>query len=338
MAAPRLARSYAEQMAEVALVTDSTSSLGPDAGGARRGRGRSVAGRRSTVVSRPETEVPAAEVAAALRAGRAVSTSRPGPEVHRVAAYADLAGGGVTRRSSRCTSAPRSPAPARRPSEAAGDGAGAGHRGRLRAPWPWRPGSPCCPARRPRAPAARREAVAALVRRTGPRLRPPTSTSTPWSTCGGAAGSAPAAAVLGSALSVKPLLTVADGRDPPVRAGPDRVEGAGPAGGARAGRAGRGPPGSSDQVDVAVHHLDNRGGRGAPGRPAAGPGRGQRDRRRRGQRGDRRPRRPGHARHRGLAAGLTRPGRGPGCPQAGGRSEASSTDPAGGRSIGPGRP
>ena len=40
--------------------------------------------------SRPETEVAAAEVAAALRAGRPVTTSRPTPEMF-ASTYADLA-------------------------------------------------------------------------------------------------------------------------------------------------------------------------------------------------------------------------------------------------------
>src|SRR5687768_18589068 len=67
-------------MAGVAVVTDSTSSLDPV-----QATAANVAVIPLQVViddrSRPESEVPAAEVAAALRAGRRVSTSRPAPEV-----------------------------------------------------------------------------------------------------------------------------------------------------------------------------------------------------------------------------------------------------------------
>jgi DegV family protein with EDD domain len=81
-------------VAEVALVTDSTSSLDP-AQAARAG----VAVVPLQVVidgrSQPETEVAAAEVATALRAGRSVTTSRPTPEV-LASTYADLARRGAT--------------------------------------------------------------------------------------------------------------------------------------------------------------------------------------------------------------------------------------------------
>ena len=79
-------------MAGVAVVTDSTSSLVP--GQAERA-GIAVIPLQVVIdgVSRPETEVPAGEVAEALRAGRRVSTSRPTPEV-MAATYADLVEGG----------------------------------------------------------------------------------------------------------------------------------------------------------------------------------------------------------------------------------------------------
>src|SRR5829696_2685677 len=76
-------------MAEVALVTDSTSSLEPEEA---RSDGVTVVPMQVIIdcESRPESEVPAAEVAAALRAGRTVTTSRPSPESF-AAAYAELA-------------------------------------------------------------------------------------------------------------------------------------------------------------------------------------------------------------------------------------------------------
>src|SRR5918998_3168300 len=86
--------SYAEQMAEVALVTDSTSSLTPEEA---RSAGVTVVPLQVIIdgESRPESAVPAAEVAAALRAGRTVTTSRPSPEAF-AAAYAELAASGAT--------------------------------------------------------------------------------------------------------------------------------------------------------------------------------------------------------------------------------------------------
>ena len=110
------------------------------------------------------------------------------------------------------------------------------------------------------------EAVAALVRR-----RAAASTtyfyvdSLEYLRRGGRIGTA--AAVLGSALSVKPLLTVADGE---IRAyervrteskALARLEELGLAALARAA-------GRSDHVDVAVHHLDNARGGAAARRPA----------------------------------------------------------------------
>lgn len=79
-------------MPGVAVVTDSTCSLSP----------RQVERADLRVIplqvvldglSRPEGQVGAAEVAAALRAGRRVSTSRPSPEAF-VRTYADLAAAG----------------------------------------------------------------------------------------------------------------------------------------------------------------------------------------------------------------------------------------------------
>src|SRR5215218_1225501 len=85
-------QSYAEQMAGVAVVTDSTSSLDP----AKAARADvSIIPLQVVIddISRPESEVPPRAVAGALRAGRRVSTSRPTPEVIGNT-YAELAGAG----------------------------------------------------------------------------------------------------------------------------------------------------------------------------------------------------------------------------------------------------
>ena len=74
------ATTYAEQVAGVALVTDSTSSL--DAAEAARAD-VSIIPLQVVIddLSRPESEVRPEEVASALRTRRQVSTSRPSPEV-----------------------------------------------------------------------------------------------------------------------------------------------------------------------------------------------------------------------------------------------------------------
>jgi DegV family protein with EDD domain len=88
----QLATSYAEQMAGVAVVTDSTSSLDP-AAAARADV--SIIPLQVVIddISRPESEVLPRDVAGALRAGRQVSTSRPTPEVIGNT-YAELAAAG----------------------------------------------------------------------------------------------------------------------------------------------------------------------------------------------------------------------------------------------------
>ena len=81
-------------MPGVAVVTDSTSSFAPQQ--AERADVRVIP--LQVVIdgrSRPEGEVDAAEVAAALRAGRRVSTSRPTPDVV-AATYAELAAAGCS--------------------------------------------------------------------------------------------------------------------------------------------------------------------------------------------------------------------------------------------------
>ena len=172
-------------MAGLAVVTDSTSSLGP----AQAARADIAVIPLQVVidgVSRPESDVPAAEVADALRAGRRVSTSRPTPEVIG-SRYADLAGAGheaivsvhlSAKISGTCGAAEVAAAAAPVPVVVVDTGTlalGAGF-------------------------AALAGAAAARSGRTsrrwssgyaaGPPLRRPTSTSTAWSTCGAAGGSA----------------------------------------------------------------------------------------------------------------------------------------------------
>lgn len=81
-------------MAGIAVVTDSTSSLPPGLASSANIR---VIPLQVVIdgVSRSEGVVSPTEVAAALRSGRRVSTSRPAAEVFR-AAYQELAGEGVT--------------------------------------------------------------------------------------------------------------------------------------------------------------------------------------------------------------------------------------------------
>jgi DegV family protein with EDD domain len=241
-------------MAEVALVTDSTSSLGPEEAVSA---GVTVVPLQVVIdgESRAESEVPAAEVAAALRAGRTVSTSRPTVESF-AATYADLAGRGATavvsvhlsaQISGTCEAAERAAADAAVPvtvvdsrtlamaegfavlSAAAAAGGGA-------------------------TATAAAEAAAERARRSTTYFYVDTLE---FLRRGGRIG--PAAAVLGSALSVKPLLTVTDGQIRPcerVRTESRalaRLEELSLAALAAAA-------GGSPRVDVAVHHLDNAEG------------------------------------------------------------------------------
>lgn len=238
----------------MALVTDSTSSLGPQRA---ETAGVTVVPLQVVIdgVSRPETEVPPAEVAAALRSGRAVSTSRPGPGSF-AAAYAELAGRGAAavvsvhlsaEISGTCAAAERAAAEAPIPvtvldcrtlAMAAGFAVLAG------------------------AAAARAGAVAAEVARIAAQ-RAATSTTffyvdtLEFLRRGGRIG--PAAAMLGSALAVKPLLTVADGQIRPH----ERVRTAS-RGVARLAELGLSALASAresgGEVAVAVHHLDNPDG------------------------------------------------------------------------------
>ena len=238
-------------MAEVALVTDSTSSLRPDEA---RSAGVTVVPLQVVVdgESRPESEVPAAEVAAALRAGRAVTTSRPSPESF-ASVYADLAGRGASAVvsvhlsaaiSGTCAAAERAATDAAVPvivvdcrtlAMAAGFAV-------LSA-----------------AAAAGSGSTAEVVARVAESRAAASTTYFYVDTLeflrrGGRIG--PAAAMFGSALSVKPLLTVADGQIRPCER--VRTESRALARleelslSALAAAAGH-----SEYVDVAVHHLDN---------------------------------------------------------------------------------
>src|ERR671912_624012 len=217
-------------MAEVALVTDSTSSLEAEEA---RSAGVTVVPLQVVIdgKSRPESDVPAAEVATALRAGRTVSTSRPSPETF-AAAYADRAEQGATavvsvhlsaEISGTCAAAERAASAA----AAASSGSEAGGVAQV----------------------AQDRAAASTTYFYVDTLE--------FLRRGGRIG--PAAAMLGSALSVKPLLTVVDGQIRPcerVRTqsrAVARLEELSLAALAAAA-------GASEHVDLAVHHLDNPDG------------------------------------------------------------------------------
>ncbi len=233
----------------MAVVTDSTSSLDP-----RRAALAGITLIPLQVVidghSRPETEVPPRQVAAALRSGSRVSTSRPTPEVF-AAAYAALAAAGhsaivsvhLSQRISGTVGAAELAAAATAipvtviDSRTVGMAVGfAALGGAERA-----------------AAGASAAAVAELIREraTGSSLYfcPVTLE---YLRRGGRIGAA--AAMLGSALSVKPLLSVEDGeirvseRVRTTSKARARLEELSLAALARAA-------GRSD-VDVAVHHLD----------------------------------------------------------------------------------
>jgi DegV family protein with EDD domain len=238
-------------MPGVAVVTDSTSSLDP-ADAARADI--SIIPLQVVIddISRPESEVRPYEVARALRAGRQVSTSRPTPEVIGKT-YAQLAAAGYdaivsvhlsSKISGTCQAAQAAAASVNFPiivvdsmtlAMAVGfavlTGAEVAHSG------------------------AAPDEVASTVRQ-----RAAASTtyfyvdSLEYLRRGGRIGAA--AAMLGSALAIKPLLTVADGEIRPcerVRTESKaltRLEELSLAALERATV-------TNDSVDVAVHHLDN---------------------------------------------------------------------------------
>lgn len=249
-----MATSYAEQMAGVAVVTDSTSSL--DAADAARAA-VSIIPLQVVIddLSRPESDVRPREVACALRAGRQVSTSRPTPEVIGNT-YAELAGAGYdaivsvhlsSKISGTCGAAEVAAASADIPivvvdtmtlAMAVGFAALTG-------------------ADVARAGGAPAEVVSSVRRRAAASTTYFYVDSLEYLRRGGRIGTA--AAMLGSALAVKPLLTVVDGEIRPyerVRTESKaltRLEELSLEALTRVAAL-------NGAVDVAVHHLDNLDG------------------------------------------------------------------------------
>jgi DegV family protein with EDD domain len=202
--------------------------------------------------SRPETEVAAAEVAAALRAGGSVTTSRPTPEV-LASTYAELARHGAeavvsvhlsAKISGTCAAAEQAAEGAPVPVTVLDCGTLAMAAGFavLAAAAAARSGRPATEIAR----LARNRAAASTTYFYVDTLE--------FLRRGGRIG--PATAMVGTVLSVKPLLTVADGEIRPLERvrtesrALARLEELGLAALARAA-------GGSESVDVAVHHLDN---------------------------------------------------------------------------------
>ncbi len=238
-------------MGGVAVVTDSTASLGADA--ARRGV--RVVDLQVVVngVSHPESdpEVSGRRVAQALRSGAVVSTSRPAPEAF-ASLYEELAAGGATavvsvhlssRVSGTCDAALLAAASAPVPVTvvdsrtialatgfAALSGAAAAEAG------------------------ATAEEVAATVRE-----RAETATTyfyvdtLEYLRRGGRIGAAQA--LLGSALAVKPLLSITDGAIAPYERVRTRTKAL-----SRLVELAAAAVPAEGVVDVAVHHLDDPGG------------------------------------------------------------------------------
>jgi DegV family protein with EDD domain len=240
-------------MPGVAVVTDSTSSLARDKADNADVR---VIPLQVVLdgVSRAEGEVSAAEVAAALRSGRRVTTSRPAPDVF-AATYADLAGAGYTAVVSAHLS-----------SAISGTAAAAEVAARV-APLPVHVVDTrvlamasgfavLAGAGAARAGAEVAEVVAAVERRAAASTTYFCVDSLEHLRRGGRIGAA--AALLGSALAVKPLLTVAGGE---IRLH-ERVR---TVSRARArltelALAALVQAAGSARVDVAVQHLDNPDG------------------------------------------------------------------------------
>ena len=242
-------------MSGVAVVTDSTSSLDP-AEAARADI--SIIPLQVVIddISRPESEVRPWEVAGALREGRRVSTSRPSPQVIENT-YAELAGAGYdaivsvhlsSKISGTCNAAQVAAASVDIPilvvdsmtlAMAAGFAVLTG-------------------AEVARSGAGPDEVVWTVRRRVAASTTYFYVDSLEYLRRGGRIGTA--AAMLGSALAVKPLLTVADGEIRPY----ERVRTSSKAL-ARleelsltALRQAAAPKGA--RVDLAVHHLDNLDG------------------------------------------------------------------------------
>jgi len=238
-------------MAGIAVVTDSTSSLDP-AAAARTGI--SIIPLQVVIddISRPESEVLPREVACALRGGRQVTTSRPSPEVMGNT-YAKLAGAGYdaivsvhlsSKISGTCNAAqaaatsvdiPIVVVDSRTLAMAVGFAVLTG-------------------AEAARSGAASTEVEASVRRRAAAATTYFYVDSLEYLRRGGRIGTA--AAMVGSALAVKPLLTVADGE---IRAcervrteskALTRLEELSLQAMARAAHL-------NGAVDIAVHHLDN---------------------------------------------------------------------------------
>jgi DegV family protein with EDD domain len=249
-----LPKSYAEQMPAVAVVTDSTCSLDP-ADAARADI--SIIPLQVVIgeVSRPESEVRPSEVARALREGRQVSTSRPAPGMIEKA-YAELAGAGYdaivsvhlsSKISSTCSAAQVAAASLGIPIEVVDSMTLAMATGY----------AVLTGAEAARSGAALDEVVSIVGRRAAASTTYFYVESLEYLGLGGRIGAA--APMLGSALAVKPLLTVADGEIRPserVRTASKaltRLEELSLAALEQAATA-------YGAVDVAVHHLDNPDG------------------------------------------------------------------------------
>jgi DegV family protein with EDD domain len=249
-----LPKSYAEQMPAVAVVTDSTCSLDP-ADAARADI--SIIPLQVVIgeVSRPESEVRPSEVARALREGRQVSTSRPAPGMIEKA-YAELAGAGYdaivsvhlsSKISSTCSAAQVAAASLDIPIEVIDSMTLAMATGY----------AVLTGAEAARSGAALDEVVSIVGRRAAASTTYFYVESLEYLGLGGRIGAA--APMLGSALAVKPLLTVADGEIRPserVRTASKaltRLEELSLAALEQAATA-------YGAVDVAVHHLDNPDG------------------------------------------------------------------------------
>jgi DegV family protein with EDD domain len=249
-----LPKSYAEQMPGVAVVTDSTCSLDPaDAERADI----SIIPLQVVIgeVSRPESEVRPSEVARALREGRQVSTSRPAPGVIKKT-YAELAGAGYdaivsvhlsSKISSTCSAAQVAAASVDIPIEVVDSMTLAMATGY----------AVLTGAEAARSGAAPEEVVSMVGRRAAASTTYFYVESLEYLRLGGRIGAA--APMLGSALAVRPLLTVADGEIRPyerVRTASKaltRLEELSLAALEQAATA-------YGVVDVAVHHLDNPDG------------------------------------------------------------------------------
>ncbi len=241
-------------MAGVAVVTDSTSCLDPDVA-ARAGV--RVVPLQVVIddVSRPETEVPPAEVADALRSGRRVTTSRPTPDVF-AGVYRELLhqgyGGVVSVHLSGKISGTVAAA------ELAAASAGIEVRVVDSETLAMAVGFAALAGAEWAAGGATVAEVEQIVRRrAGAGVTYFCVDSLEYLRRGGRIGTA--AALLGSALAVKPILTVTGGE---IRAH-ERVRTASKAR-ARLEELGltalASAAGNSDRVDVAVHHLDNAQG------------------------------------------------------------------------------